>query len=235
MENTSHNERNKPKIFQKSFFIAILSFRMAIGFEPAISRIWAKTLPLYYPDTHSNYFKNFSIQTTKTHFFLILEETTQVVKRVPSRVKSSILNKPLTELWRKKGGSEKLKKLPRRCKTGTRKTQIIQPKKLENFREKPDLFPERTEHLFKKLLVACCDSCERRASVHHISSCDEEGHSDENKEETHDEEDEENQCEEEAPPAFECPEENKAEVHDVSEIRNYSTVVVFLGSSKYVL
>lgn len=63
------------------------------------------------------------------------------------------------------------------------------------------------EHLFKRLLVECCDSCERRASLcPAVEETDEAaGDADEEDEGV---EEEENHC-------FECPEEDKAEMHDM--------------------
>ena len=72
---------------------------------------------------------------------------------------------------------------------------------------------EKPEHLFKKLLVACCDSCSRRASIIPASSNDELETEDENQTEN---ENSENEEDDEAENAFECMEENKAEMHDVS-------------------
>lgn len=91
----------------------------------------------------------------------------------------------------------------------------IFPKK---FSEKSDAAQERTEHLFKRLLVACCDSCERRASVHQLNCCEEEGHSDENHDVADENDEDQPDGDEETPHTFECDEVNKAEIHDVSSM-----------------
>uniref|UniRef100_A0A914QTF5 Uncharacterized protein n=1 Tax=Panagrolaimus davidi TaxID=227884 RepID=A0A914QTF5_9BILA len=75
---------------------------------------------------------------------------------------------------------------------------------------------KQAEHLFKKLLVACCDSCERRASLIPGSSNDELDTEDENHTECDESEHDGDADEDEAENAFECMEENKAEMHDVS-------------------
>lgn len=63
------------------------------------------------------------------------------------------------------------------------------------------------QHLFKKLLIACCDSCERRASLI-ISSTSSSSNSNNEDESDSEVEDEENTT-------FECLEKNKSEMHDV--------------------
>uniref|UniRef100_A0A915DYK0 Uncharacterized protein n=1 Tax=Ditylenchus dipsaci TaxID=166011 RepID=A0A915DYK0_9BILA len=100
--------------------------------------------------------------------------------------------------------------------------------------------PLYDQHLFKKLLVACCDSCERRASliVPSPSSEDEGSPTCEEDEEEHivrkkkghnsgdegdDEEDEEDEDDENA---FECPEENKTEMHDTLANMYFNKVVL---------
>ncbi|KAI6203383.1 hypothetical protein M3Y94_00549600 [Aphelenchoides besseyi] len=65
------------------------------------------------------------------------------------------------------------------------------------------------EHIFKKLLVSCCDSCERRASI--IPCADDVEDEDETVESSDTKEDGENPNEE----AFECPEDDKTEIHDM--------------------
>lgn len=86
--------------------------------------------------------------------------------------------------------------------------------------------PLYSQHLFKKLLVACCDSCERRASLivpslgsgddeDDCSSKDEESSAPLKKKDNASGEEEEEEDEEDDN-TFECPEENKADMHDVS-------------------
>ena len=72
----------------------------------------------------------------------------------------------------------------------------------------PDANERKGEHLFKQLLVACCDSCERRASLVTATSTEELDSDEESGEESDNEDDDVN--------TFECLEENKAEMHDVS-------------------
>lgn len=75
----------------------------------------------------------------------------------------------------------------------------------------------KTEHLFKKLLISSCDSCERRASLIPCSTALE---FEEEEEETPEEEQEEESC-------FECPEDDKVEMHDV-RIHSYSEMTTTL-------
>lgn len=82
----------------------------------------------------------------------------------------------------------------------------------------PDANERKGEHLFKQLLVACCDSCERRASLVTATSTDELDSDEESGEESENREDEDVNT-------FECLEENKAEIHDVSlHFKKYLTL-----------
>uniref|UniRef100_A0A1I7SA93 BTB domain-containing protein n=1 Tax=Bursaphelenchus xylophilus TaxID=6326 RepID=A0A1I7SA93_BURXY len=69
---------------------------------------------------------------------------------------------------------------------------------------------KKREHLFKKLLVNCCDSCERRAS---LIPCLASGDDEEDSAEKAEPQEEEHEHGEDAN-CFECPEDDKAEIHD---------------------
>ncbi|KAL3118541.1 hypothetical protein niasHT_000306 [Heterodera trifolii] len=87
--------------------------------------------------------------------------------------------------------------------------------------------PPGPSDLFKKLLVACCDSCERRASLitMAIIANDEEG---ETKREDTETEAENGETEEDAEEenTFECDEEAKTEMHDTLANMYFNTVVL---------
>ncbi|TKR92419.1 hypothetical protein L596_007074 [Steinernema carpocapsae] len=84
---------------------------------------------------------------------------------------------------------------------------------------------EETEpvHLFKKLLVACCESCERRASLvpEECGCCDENA---EDAEDEFEEDDEEESDYDEN--TFECSDEGKAEMHDALANLYFNRVVL---------
>ncbi|KAK0426435.1 hypothetical protein QR680_009708 [Steinernema hermaphroditum] len=88
----------------------------------------------------------------------------------------------------------------------------------ENKSEERDVsYREEPAHLFKKLLVACCESCERRASIvpEECGCCDEssEGVEGDDEAEEDDEEEDEEEFEDDEN-TFECSDEGKAEMHD---------------------
>ncbi|KAI6228976.1 hypothetical protein M3Y99_01156100 [Aphelenchoides fujianensis] len=69
----------------------------------------------------------------------------------------------------------------------------------------------KSEHLFKKLLCSCCDSCQRRAS---IIPCADEPEEEETVESADAKTEGEGGNEDESA-AFECPADEKAEIHDI--------------------
>uniref|UniRef100_A0A914H1J3 BTB domain-containing protein n=1 Tax=Globodera rostochiensis TaxID=31243 RepID=A0A914H1J3_GLORO len=93
----------------------------------------------------------------------------------------------------------------------------------------PCAVPSGPSGMFKKLLIACCDSCERRASLITISIMPADGGTsidDEDwgrsgvAEEDGEEEDEDEET------SFECDEANKTEVHDALANMYFNTVVL---------
>uniref|UniRef100_A0A7E4WD85 BTB domain-containing protein n=1 Tax=Panagrellus redivivus TaxID=6233 RepID=A0A7E4WD85_PANRE len=88
---------------------------------------------------------------------------------------------------------------------------------------------EKREHLFKKLLVACCDTCERRASLGPSVSADDEDSdaSDDSEDDCDDDMDDDG-----VETTFECLESNKSEMHDTLATMYFNKVA--LPNMEYV-